>query len=243
MNKMLPAFVQHIENSILLPLIDTDESISIKKNIIKSYQKLNLFINTPYVNSIYITSSIFNHYYNNLLDPFIEFSYLNINKFIKHYNKNKIIPVTDNNILYMYDLSRIRDYLDVINLIKYIYYIDVQNTNLVELINLYTILSKSDINDTIITKKQQNIKIFFNLFKKQFYSNKSYYHYDDLIYYINNNMPLKYIDIFTLEHFINDYYLMYIKLYLTDNIKLLPNFKLQLNKMSPLYYEFTTQEL
>jgi len=143
----------------------------------------------------------------------------------------------------MYDLSRIRDYLDVINLIKYIYYIDVQNTNLVELINLYTILSKSDINDTIITKKQQNIKIFFNLFKKQFYNNKSYYHYDDLIYYIENNMPLKYIDIFTLEHFIKIYYLMYIKLYLTDNIKLLPNFKLQLNKMSPLYYEFTTQEL
>ena len=143
----------------------------------------------------------------------------------------------------MYDLIHIRDYLDVINLIKYIYFIDLLNTNLFELINLYAISSKSDINDTITTKKQQNLKIFFNLFKKQFYNNKSYYHYDDLIYYMNNNMPLKYIDIFTLEHFVNTYYLMYIKLYLTDNIKLLPNFKIQLNKMSPLYYDFTTQEL
>ena len=44
-------------------------------------------------------------------------------------------------------------------------------------------------------------------------------------------------------YFVNTYYLMYIKLYLTDNIKLLPNFKIQLNKMSPLYYDFTTQEL
>ena len=240
---MLPAFVQHIENSILLPLIDTDESIVIKKNLLQVYHKLNIFINAPYVNTIYVTSTIFNQYYNNLLDPFIEFSYLNINKFLKYYNKNKIIPVTEDNIMYMYDLIHIRDYLDVINLIKYIYFIDLLNTNLFELINLYAISSKSDINDTITTKKQQNLKIFFNLFKKQFYNNKSYYHYDDLIYYMNNNMPLKYIDIFTLEHFVNTYYLMYIKLYLTDNIKLLPNFKIQLNKMSPLYYDFTTQEL
>lgn len=240
---MLPLFIQHIEKSILLPLIDTDESSPIKYEILFKYNFLYQFINTPNLSNVSITTKSCENIYNLSIKPYINFGYLNIPLFLKHFNKNKIILTNTSNITALYNLTLISNYNDVINLLKYIYQVTIINFQLYLLINKYSIATKSEINNNIIHKKIHNLQIFFKAFYKQFYSHKDYIYYDNLIYYIDNKMPIKYIDIFILENFVKKNYHSFIKMYLANNLKLLPKFKLQLNKMERLYYEFTTQEL
>ena len=240
---MLPLFIQHIEKSILLPLIDTNESIPIKYELLFKYNSLYQFINTPNLSNISITTKSCENMYNLSIKPNINSGYLNIPLFLKHINKNKIILINSSNITALYDLTVISNYTDVTNLLKYIYQITIINFQVFLLINKYSIASKLEINDIIINKKIHNLQIFFKVFNKQFYSHKDYYYYDNLIYYLDNKMSIKYIDIFILENFVKKNYHSFIKMYLSNNLKLLPKFKLQLNKMERLYYDFTTQEL
>ena len=240
---MLPLFIQHIEKSILLPLIDNDASLRIKYEILFKYNFMLQFINTPNLSNISITTKSCENIYNLSIKPYINFGYLNIPLFLKHLNKNKIILVNTANITSLYNLTLISNYSDVTNLLKYIYQVTIINFQLYLLINKYSIASKSDINDNIIHKKINNLQIFFNVFNKQLYSHKDYHYYDNLIYYLDNKIPIKFIDIFILENFVKKNYHSFIKSYLSNNLKLLPKFKLQLNKMERLYYDFTTQEL